>query len=416
MTNPAIQLDRVSKRYVKLDEPALLLKSVLPFSRPHRSELLALRDIDLRVDSGETLGVLGRNGAGKSTLLRLLAGVTRPSEGRMRVVGRIAPLISIGVGFDPEMSGRENVLVNGMLLGMSRSEIRSRFDEIVAFAEIAEFIDTPVKFYSSGMFMRLGFSVAVHARPDVLLVDEVLAVGDLAFQAKCFDRMRELQAEGTTIVIVSHSVTAIQLLCPRAIVLRRGQLAFDGGPSEAVAKHYELLSEQAAGNSAIGPVDGTGGCELVSTSLVAADGTETTVLDQHHRYTLRLRVRCERPIDSPRATFTVVTPNGTVAYQMLPTFGTAYRAFDAGQEVEVTIDWTCALAGGTYMLQLNLTDRDGRETHYHDPTGMMVYVQPRLGSVGIAELDAVTSVDGVVISDHSPVALSPVDTVRDEIR
>jgi ABC-2 type transport system ATP-binding protein len=414
MTTPAIELENVSKRYVKLDEPALLLKSLLPFSRPKRSELLALSGVDLRVDAGETIGVLGRNGAGKSTLLRLLAGVTRPSDGRMRVVGRIAPLISIGVGFDPEMSGRENVTVNGMLLGMSRAEIKERFDEIVAFAEIAEFIDTPVKFYSSGMFMRLGFSVAVHARPDVLLVDEVLAVGDLAFQAKCFERMRELQAEGTTIVIVSHSVTAIQLLCPRAIVLRRGEIAFDGGPSDAVAKHYELLSEQADRDRGGGVEEVLGGATLVSRQLCRTDGTETTILDQHERYRFVVRIRCDRPLDSPRATFTMTTQNGTVAYQMLPTFGSGYRAFESGQEIDVVVEWTCRLAGGTYLLQVNVTDRDGRETYYQDPSGMMIYVQPRLGSVGIAELDAVTSVDGVVISDHAPVSLAPASPVAEE--
>src|SRR5436309_9699332 len=190
----------------------MLLRSLLPFARPERSELWALRDVDLTLGQGDVLGVIGRNGAGKTTLLRLLAGVTRPTTGEVEIRGRVAPLISVGVGFHPEMSGRENVYVNGMLLGLTRREVDARLEEIVAFAELEDFIDTPVKFYSSGMFMRLGFSVAVHSDPNILVVDEVLAVGDMAFQAKCLERMRSLQQKGTSIVVVSHSMGTIRVL------------------------------------------------------------------------------------------------------------------------------------------------------------------------------------------------------------
>jgi ABC-type polysaccharide/polyol phosphate transport system ATPase subunit len=396
----AIKLTGVSKRYVKLDEQPMLLKSMLPFARTKRSELMAVSDVDLEIGRGETLGVLGRNGAGKSTLLRLLAGVSQPTKGAITIVGRIAPLISVGVGFHREMSGRENVLVNGMLLGLSPADVRERFDDIVEFAELREFIDTPVKFYSSGMFMRLGFSVAVHARPEVLLVDEVLAVGDLAFQFKCFDRMRELQAHGTTVVIVSHSVTAIQLLCPRAIVMQAGRIAFDGPAMEAVARHYEILSEQG---------DGYGGGATVLSRELLCRGNVTTTLTQHEPVRLRARVRFNRDVNSPQLAFTVTSGTGATAYQLIPTFGTDYRSFNAGDEVDISVDWVCRLAGGTYQLQIKLTDRDGRQTLHEDATGTMVYVEPRLGSVGIAELDAVATVDGVDVSNHAPVSLEGPD-------
>jgi ABC-type polysaccharide/polyol phosphate transport system ATPase subunit len=287
---PAIRLDGVGKRYVKFEERAMLLRSVLPFNKPTRSTLWALHDIDFAIQPGETVGVLGRNGAGKTTLLRLLAGVTRPTVGRVSVAGRIAPLISVGVGFNREMSGRENVYVNGMLLGLKKPEIDERYDDIVRFAELEDFIDVPVKFYSSGMFMRLGFSVAIHVEPQILLVDEVLAVGDLTFQFKCIDKMRELQASGTTILLVSHSVSAIRLLCPRAIVLRHGALDFDGEVGAAVARHHELLSLESAERRALDEVAVVGGVTLLERVIEGPEGP-TRRLPGHARITVRQRMR-----------------------------------------------------------------------------------------------------------------------------
>src|SRR5689334_13465022 len=188
----AIDLQRVGKRYLqhRHGDDILARRLLTPWRwGGHRAEHWALRDIDFSVRAGETVGVIGRNGSGKTTLLRLLSGVSAPTTGRLRVAGSIAPLIGVGVGFSPELTGRENVFVNGQLLGMNEQEVRRRFDAIVDFSEIEDFIDTPVKYYSSGMFLRLGFSVAIHADPEVLLVDEILAVGDIAFQLKCLERM-----------------------------------------------------------------------------------------------------------------------------------------------------------------------------------------------------------------------------------
>jgi ABC-type polysaccharide/polyol phosphate transport system ATPase subunit len=396
----AISLTTVGKRYQQLEEQAMLLKSILPFWRPTRTERWALRDVDLTIDAGETVGVLGHNGAGKTTLLRLLAGVSEPSAGRIEIRGRVAPLISVGVGFHQEMSGRENVYVNGMLLGLTKAEVAERFDEIVAFAELEDFIDTPVKFYSSGMFMRLGFSVAIHVDPQVFLVDEVLAVGDLAFQLKCFDRMRQLKDQGTTIVIVSHSMHAIRLLCPRAILLRRGALEMDGDVEDVIARHHALLSED-GGLGGQGPV---GGVTVIDRQLIGPDGV-TDHLPPGIPARVRARLRFDVAADSPQVHFTVLAEDGTVVYEMRSVINRHHRQYDVGEEAEVDISFTPQLAGGSFRLLLTVSTRDGRQVLHRDDVGLFVYVPPPLGSSGVVDLAATIRLDGDVLSDHPQVEL-----------
>ena len=401
----AVELIGMSKEYTKLEERAMLLRSLLPFARPKRSVLHALSDIDLKVDVGETVGVLGRNGAGKSTLLRVLAGVSRPSSGIARIRGRVAPLLSVGVGFHPEMSGRENVYINGMLLGLSSAEIDERFDEIVDFAEIASFIDTPVKFYSSGMFMRLGFSVAVHVDPQVLLVDEVLAVGDLAFQLKCFDRMRELKERGTTIVIVSHSMHAIRLLCPRAILLRHGHLELDGDVEEVIARHHELLSDGGDAADASHADDGVvGGVSVVRRDLLGPDGP-THHLPPGVPVRLRAELQFDRPIESPQVHFTVLAEDRTVVYEMRSALNRAHRRFEAGDSATAEVAFTPQLAGGSFRFLITVTSLDGRQILHRDANGLLVYVTPPLGTSGVADLQASIALDGDVLTDHPEVEL-----------
>jgi lipopolysaccharide transport system ATP-binding protein len=197
----------------------------------------ALRDIDFQVEPGETFGIIGHNGAGKSTLLKILSRVTPPTTGEIRMRGRVGALLEVGTGFHPELTGRENVYLNGAILGMRRQEIAARFDEIVEFAEIEQFIDTPVKRYSSGMYLRLAFAVAAHLEPEILIVDEVLSVGDLAFQEKCVKRMESVAGEGRTVLFVSHNLSAVQKLCPRSLLLSRGQ-ALQLGPTPDVIDTY----------------------------------------------------------------------------------------------------------------------------------------------------------------------------------
>jgi len=214
-------------------------------SAPRTQTIWALKDIDFEVKQGEVVGVIGRNGAGKSTLLKVLSRITEPSAGRVRVAGRVGSLLEVGTGFHPELTGRENIYLNGAILGMRHAEIEQRFDEIVAFSEIEKFIDTPVKHYSSGMFLRLAFAVAAHLTPEILLVDEVLAVGDDRFQKKCMGKMESVGKEGRTVLFVSHNMTAIHRLCPRVILLDEGRIRADGDTSEIIAEYLNADRSEA---------------------------------------------------------------------------------------------------------------------------------------------------------------------------
>lgn len=198
----------------------------------------ALKDVSFEVKRGEVLGIIGRNGAGKSTLLKILSRITEPTEGRVTIDGRVASLLEVGTGFHPELTGRENIFLNGAILGMTRAEIRRKFDEIVAFAGVEKFLDTPVKRYSSGMYVRLAFSVAAHLEPEILVVDEVLAVGDAEFQKKCLGKMKDVSGHGRTVLFVSHNMAAVQSLCSRALILQSGTVAKDGTTSEAVSTYF----------------------------------------------------------------------------------------------------------------------------------------------------------------------------------
>lgn len=229
-TQPRIIVDHVSKWFNKRSSRSFK-DAIVNFARrrPVRSQQFqALNDVSFSIGEGESVAVMGLNGSGKSTTLKLVSGVLEPDEGRVLTRGRIAGLIEVGAGFHPDLTGRENVFLNAAILGMSEKETRARFDEIVAFSEIGDFIDQEVKHYSSGMFMRLAFSVAIHVELDVLLVDEVLAVGDAPFRAKCNAKLKELSARGVTMMVVSHSKGQVQQLCSRGIVIRKGKVVFDG--------------------------------------------------------------------------------------------------------------------------------------------------------------------------------------------
>jgi lipopolysaccharide transport system ATP-binding protein len=218
----------------------------------HRPDFWALRNLSFDVPRGEVLGIIGRNGAGKSTLLKLLSRITEPTLGRIRIFGRVSSLLEVGTGFHPELTGRENVFLNGAILGMSRGEIQRKFDEIVAFAEVEKFIDTQVKFYSSGMYLRLAFSVAAHLEPDILIVDEVLAVGDASFQRKCLGKLHDITSSQRTVIFVSHQMAAVESLCSEVMVLERGAKVFYGKTNEGIARYLQsvedVLTEKALGD------------------------------------------------------------------------------------------------------------------------------------------------------------------------
>ncbi len=246
MSESIISIRQLSKKYrLGLTHDGLLVNKMLGWFtravRPNREksdkDLWALRDISCEINVGDVVGLIGNNGAGKSTLLKILSRITEPTSGEIELKGRVASLLEVGTGFHPELTGRENVFLNGAILGMSRDEVRSKFDEIVAFAEIDRFIDTPVKRYSSGMYIRLAFAVAAHLEPEILIIDEVLAVGDFQFQNKCLGKMKDVSQTGRTVLFVSHNMTAIRQLCDKAILLTAGEIDFEGDVGDCIKRY-----------------------------------------------------------------------------------------------------------------------------------------------------------------------------------
>jgi lipopolysaccharide transport system ATP-binding protein len=270
-------------------------------NRPKSEEFWALKDISFEVKRGETLGIIGRNGAGKSTLLKLLSRITEPTEGRARIRGHVASLLEVGTGFHPELTGRENIYLNGSILGMSRAEIRKKFDEIVAFAEIEQFLDTPVKRYSSGMYVRLAFSVAAHLEPEILVVDEVLSVGDVAFQRKCMDYMKRLARSGITILLVSHNLFAIKAMCRRALVLSAGRLQFDGSAARGVEIYQENSKLEATSGALIDVGRDISQWPIILSGLefLDAEGRPRSGYDHGERMRVRIHYELRKPIKFP---------------------------------------------------------------------------------------------------------------------
>ena len=250
----AIEIERVTKCFrLYHAKPSSLKERILRFRRVPWEPFTALDDISLDIESGTTVGLLGHNGSGKSTLLKCIAGILQPTSGSVRTVGRMAALLELGAGFHPELSGRENVYLNGSILGLKRAEVERVFDDIVGFAELEQFIDTPVKHYSSGMYIRLGFAVAINVDPEILLVDEVLSVGDESFQRKCIDKVRAFQAEGRTIVVVTHAADMVRQMCDKAAALEHGKLVAQGDPNEVIREFRERLLKAATPAEEINP-------------------------------------------------------------------------------------------------------------------------------------------------------------------
>lgn len=239
--NIAIKVSNVSKKYTigKQKDSSLRgsLAGVFQSTESKGDEFWALKDVSFEINKGDVIGIIGKNGAGKSTLLKILSQITRPTEGRIEINGRIASLLEVGTGFHPELTGRENIFLNGTILGMTRKEVKDKFDEIVAFSGIEKFIDTPVKHYSSGMYVRLAFAVAAHLEPEILIIDEVLAVGDADFQKKCLGKMKQVAGEGRTVIFVSHNMEAVKNLCEKAIFMEQGSVIMKGKPVEIIENY-----------------------------------------------------------------------------------------------------------------------------------------------------------------------------------
>jgi ABC-2 type transport system ATP-binding protein len=304
VTAAAIEVEQLSKRFRVFREKPTSIKQRLLTSHARAEDLWALREITLDVREGSTFGLIGHNGSGKTTLLKCIAGILRPTSGTVRQRGRLAALLELGAGFHPELTGRENVYLNASFLGLSRRDTDAAYDEIVTFAELEDFMENQVKFYSSGMLVRLGFAVAVHVDPDVRLVDEVLAVGDEAFQAKCIDRVRTFQREGRTIVLVTHALDTVREICDRAAMLDHGSLHALGHPDDVVREmRYVLLGVTDPG---FVPEQGTREAEIAEVHLVRADGRSEGPVLRDDPLTIQVDLRANEPVEDLDVDFEIL--------------------------------------------------------------------------------------------------------------
>lgn len=285
------------ERYQSLrDTIAKKTKEILhPSSKIHtnKEEFWALKDINFDIKQGERVGIIGRNGAGKSTLLKVMSRITEPSTGSIKLKGRVASLLEVGTGFHPELTGRENIYLNGAIIGMSKAEIKSKFDEIVDFAGVEKFLDTPVKRYSSGMYVRLAFAVAAHLEPEILIVDEVLAVGDMQFQQKCIGKMSQIGNEGRTVIFVSHNMAAIQSLCDRGIILEHGQCIYDGTRDKAIDYYYKNNYREDMEISQIKDRKGSGRAKVTNIRIYNKDNEITNMIKMGERFSVELEFEGE---------------------------------------------------------------------------------------------------------------------------
>jgi ABC-type polysaccharide/polyol phosphate transport system ATPase subunit len=354
----------------------------------------SLRDVNLSVNAGEIVAVIGRNGAGKSTLLKVVSGVTVPSEGQLSRARRVAPLIEVGAGFHPELTGRENVSVNARLLGMSSREIRARFDDIVEFAELAHVIDRPVKDYSSGMYMRLGFAVAVHTSPELLLVDEVLAVGDLPFQVKCLDRIKLLREEGAGVLFVSHNLAAVLGLASRAMLIDGGRVLDEGDPRSVVGSYHALLAASGRRIDVMSD-DAVATAELEVLDLTVTDvtGAGRDLWSPGDRARITFRLRAGRDLPEGMVGIRLSREGAGVVGGWMSNDGPFLPAMVAGEEHTVTLELGLFVSEGTYHLDLAVAQRDMQSILYNADGVYRFGVAARQGGSGIVDLDPMLYVD-----------------------
>lgn len=401
---PAIELVNVSKVYRRYGgrqfatlKSALLQRSILRTLKP-RETFSALTDVSFTVPKGSTYGVVGPNGSGKSTALKLVAGITKPTTGTVRVQGRISALIELGAGFHPEISGRENVFINGIMLGLTKRQIHERFDEIVEFAELTDFIDAPVKTYSSGMYMRLGFAVAIHVDPDVLLVDEVLAVGDEGFTHKCLDKFAEFRRRGKTILLVTHSLSLVERFCDEALWLDAGVARSHGDPKRVVSEYLmnveageehllatttaravaEAHAPEIAPRPAAAPdappenmfqaTEGRWGkreVEIVDVTLVDRDGKPAFVFHSGDPMSIQLKVRAAQPNDDVVFGVGIFSAEGVCCYGTNTFLEEMNPARLVGDADATFVIEGLDLVEGTYKLDVAVHRRDGAPYDYH---------------------------------------------------
>jgi ABC-2 type transport system ATP-binding protein len=361
MSDIAIEVADVSKRFRVYREKPTSLKQRILSGRTRAEDFWALRDVSFEIEQGATMGLIGNNGSGKSTMLKVIAGILRPTRGLVRERGRIAGLIELGAGFHPELTGRENVYLNASFLGLSRAETDRVYDDIVAFAELQDFMDTAVKFYSSGMLVRLGFACAVHVDPEIVLIDEVLAVGDEGFQARCLDKVRSFQREGRSIVIVTHALDQIRQLCDHAVMLDHGRVHAIGSPDDVVRQmrltilHHDLEFAREEGSKEV---------EIVGVELLRDGAPVREALPAGSTLTIEVDLRALDPVEDPVVSFALHdATNAFVFGDDTTTHGASLGTVHGGAHVRFIIG-PIPVTGGTYWVTLGVHSRDNSRVYH----------------------------------------------------
>lgn len=330
-------------------------------------EFWAVKDVSFAIGRGEAVGIIGPNGAGKSTILKLLSGILRPNSGRIAVNGRISALIEVGAGFHPDLTGRENIYLNGAILGMKRSEIQRKMEQIVEFSELGDFVDMPVKRYSSGMYARLGFSVAAHVDPEILLVDEVLSVGDFTFQHKCLERMRDIVKRGTTVIFISHNIPSVITLCPRTILLNKGEVHLYGDSREVCRRYYNVYSQSRK------VTDGNL-ITLKSIRMTNRSNEETSIFRSGEWGRVEITVEGNGGIENLIMGFLVKQSDGSMAFDAnSDKIANKYYSFRAGEAKTIVIDFRNNLPEGTYFLGIHFLEPN-KGFYFYDSELIEFYV------------------------------------------
>jgi lipopolysaccharide transport system ATP-binding protein len=394
MTKGRIVLEHASRRFRVYPQEARTLKELVVNRRRARgTDVWALRDASVGIEPGEAVGLVGRNGSGKTTLLKLVAGIIKPTSGRAEVGGRIGSLLELGAGFHPDFTGRENVYLNGSLLGLPRRVVREHLDEIIAFAGIDAFVDLPVRTYSSGMAMRLGFAVAAHLDVDVLLLDEVFAVGDEEFQRKCFGKIFEFKQRGGTIVFVSHDASAVERLCERTVLLRGGTVEFDGPTHDAILRyHRQLAAERDPEERGAGLREwGSGEARIADVELLDGDGEPRRQFLAGEPLALRLRLVADEALDPPRLVYELRGESGLLlAVNALDTGEVGWERAPGELRVRFDVDGL-PLADGRFTLRLGLSDPAGGRLYHQLDDAASFLVHPGAGEGGLLRMEGTWS-------------------------
>ena len=385
----AIRVKNITKRYKLFARNRDRVRDALGLAGKKKlyKDLYALKDLSFDIKKGEAVGIIGVNGAGKSTILKIITGVLTPSEGEVEINGRISALLELGAGFNPEYTGLQNVYLNGTMMGFTKEEVDSKLDAILSFADIGDFINQPVKTYSSGMFVRLAFAVAINIEPEILIVDEALSVGDVFFQTKCFHKFEEFRKAGKTIIFVSHDLGSIRRYCDKAILLNHGEKISEGTPAEVIdiykrvlAGHFEEFDDQdkpytvpdtsaAAGtwkqNYEINPSHdeyGDKDVEIIDFAVIDCKGKYTSVLTKGDPFKIKVRIRANRPAEEPIVTYTIKTMKGTDITGTNTMFeGYSLGHMEPGDEKTVTFTQKMNIQGGQYLLSIGCTRFEGDE-------------------------------------------------------